>query len=182
MKQYHTYIMNLNSKFTTASLSCMGMSVFLTALYYFGCNNLRDFSIGRLIFCLWFPLILSGAYIVLLKIRRFNAPGVYAIMGCIACLLEILGCFTSGHTGQGLFHIPMNLIAMVVLVIVIGGKFPYVAPAVILFGVIIGFRVVFFDLGSLDLLAWISEGAWLFLLSAFMLLPLCLTDISERKK
>ena len=182
MKQYHKYQMNFKSKFAAASVVCMGISMFLTALYYLGLCYLSDFSAGKLVVCLWLPMLLGIAYVVLMGVVRLNAPGTYALLGVIGCVIQILGTFVSGDMGRVLLGIPANLLAIIVLIIVVGGYFPAKLPAALVFGIVIALRLVVFDIGRLSLLQWVEESAWLFMLASFMFLPLSLKETRKTRK
>lgn len=182
MKKYHQYQMNFKSKFATFSAVCMGVSMFLSVLYYLGLSTLSDFTGGRLLFCLWLPLILGIAYVVLMGVVRLNAPGTFAILGIAGCVLQILSSFTSGDMGRILLGIPSNLLAILVLIVVVGGYFPAKLPAPIVFGAVIALRVIVFDLGRLTLVQWLPELAELMMLASLMFLPLCLTDTRKKAK
>lgn len=182
MKKYHQYQMNFKSKFATLSMVCMGISMFLSVLYYLGLSTLGDFSGGKLLFCLWLPLILGIAYVVLMGVVRLNAPGTFAILAVAGCVIQILSSFTGGDMGRILLGIPGNLLAILVVIVVVGGFFPAKLPASIVFGAVIALRVIVFDLGRLTLLEWLPELAELMMLAAFMFLPFALTDLKRRPK
>lgn len=181
MKQYYQYQMDFSGKWLGYSALCMGMSLFLTALYYLGLNNLKDIGTGELIFCLWLPLMGGVGYLALLRIKQWNAPGIYAIIGAVFCVLYILGSFTGGAV-KGLFAVPAYVICGAVLLVIVGGFFPAKLPAALVFGIVIVLRIILFDLGRLSWQQWIQEGAPLFSMAAFMFLPLGLTSVNKRNR
>lgn len=180
MKQYHQYRMQFNSKGVLYSSVCMGISLFLSVLYYLAVNSLDTFSGGILVTQLWLPLILGIAYLVLLRGVRYNAPGLYAIIGVFFCLLYILGSFGSGSFAQVLVALLCWTVCAAALVVVMGGFFPSRLPASLLFGIAIGLRVLLFDLGRLSLVEWLGEAPHLFSMAAFLLLPLGLKERARR--
>lgn len=182
MKQYHRYKINFSGKFVGVSAACMGISAFMTALYYLGICNMSDFSGAELIFCLWLPLIAAVAYIVLLGAVRLNAPGIYAIMGSVICGILIFGTFFSGDVGRIFLGIPCYLLCILILIIVVGGYFPAKLPASLMFGITIGMQLVVFDIGRLSLLEWIREAQSLFACASLLFLPMCLKETKKRKK
>lgn len=181
MKRYHQYKMDFEGRGVQWSAVCMGVAIFLSALYYLGIRNMKDVGGLELLVCLWLPVIAGVAYLVLLRIVRFNAPGVYAIFGAAFCAILILSSFVSGSALRMIIGIPAYLICGAALLIVVGGYFPARLPAVLLFGIAIGLRVILFDLGRLSITQWIEEGAQLFMLAAFMFLPLGLKSINKKE-
>lgn len=182
MKQYHQYQMDFSCKWIGSSAFCMGLSLFLSALFYLGYCNMQDVSVWELIVCLWLPLILGITYLVLLRILRWNAPGVYAMIGAAVCLVLILQSLTAGSAGRIVLGIPIYLLCGVVLLIVMGGFFPAKLPAMLMFGIAIAIRVVFFDLAGLSVSEWVAEGAALACLASLLFLPMGLKEINKRKR
>ena len=181
MKQYRQYQMNFTGKCAGYSAACMGLSMFLAALYYLGLNYLADTGAGELIFCLWLPLVSGTAYLVLLRVMRWNAPGTYAIIGAVFCVISIFGSFAVG-AGRGVFAIPVYLICAAVLLVVVGGFFPSSLPVALVFGIAIVLRILLLDIGRLSLVQWVREGAHLFAMGAFVFLPGALTRVKNRKE
>ena len=182
MKQYHQYQMDFEGKGTGFSALCMGISVFLSALYYLGFSNMADVGVWELIVCLWLPVVLGIGYLVLLRILKWNAPGIYAMIGAGMCLLLILQSFCSGSAGRVVIGIPVYLVCGVVLMIVVGGFFPAKLPASLMFGIAIGVRVVFFDLGGLTVMEWMAEGAALACLASLLFLPMGLKEVNRKRR
>ncbi len=182
MKQYHQYRMYFNAKSLDFSALCMGLSMFLSVMYHLAFRGLDAFSTGTLIIQLWLPLFFGMLYLVLLRGIRWNAPGLYAIIGAVFCVIYILDAFTSGSVGKILLGVPSWLICAAALVIVVGGYFPSRLPASLLFGLAIGLRVVLFDIGRLNALEWVAEAAHLFSMAAFLFLPVGLKERKRRKE
>lgn len=181
MKRYHQYKMDFSGKWLGYSGLCMGLSVFLTALYYFGLCNMKDVSLGELLVCLWLPLIFGICYIALLRVVRLNAPGLYGILGAVFSVIFILAGFAGG-VGKAIISIPIFAVCALVLLVVVGGFFPAKMPAALVYGIGIVLRVILFDLGRLGLKEWIPEAAVLCGMAAFMFLPLGLKSVNRRKE
>ncbi len=179
MKQYRRYQMNFAGEWLRRSAMCMGMSVFLLAVYYLGFFNLQDFSFGKLFVGFWFPLSLGVVYVVLLRGIKWNAPGVYAILCAAFCLVYILASFQSGNALRILLAIPGYVLGAGIYLIVVGGYFPAWLPASLFFGGAILIRVLFFDHG-LSLVDWLKEGAILLSMAAFLFLPLGLKQVKKK--
>lgn len=182
MKQYYQYRMKFNGKSLEFSALCMGLSLFLSALYYLAICGLDAFSTGVLIVQLWLPLLFGIVYLVLLRGIRWNAPGIYAIIGTLFCMIYILDAFISGSMGKILLAVPSWVLCAVALIIVIGGFFPSRVPASLLIGIAIGLRVLLFDVGRLSPLEWIAESTHLFSMAAFLFLPIGLKERKRRKE
>lgn len=182
MKRYHQYQMDFEGKWLNISALCMGISLFLSALYYLGLNNMSDISVWERIVCLWLPMILGIGYLVLLRVLKWNAPGVYAIIGAMLCVVLILQSMTVGGAGKIVLSIPIYLLCAVVLLVVMGGFFPAKLPAMLMFGIAIGIRVLFFDLVGLTLAQWVAEGAGLACLASLLFLPMGTKTVNKRKR
>lgn len=171
MKQYHRYRMDFSGEWLRRSAMCMGMSILLLAVYYFGIHNLSDFGFGKLLVCLWLPLILGTAYVILLRGLKYDAPGVYALICAGFCLVYILGTFVSGSGLRVMLGIPGYLLSAAVYLIVVGGYFPSWVPASLAFCAAVSLRVLLFDVGRLQIADWIAEGSVLCSMAAFIFLP-----------
>ncbi len=182
MKQYHQYHMHFGSDWLNFSALFMGISLFLSALYYLGFTNFKDVPTWELIICFWVPMVLGFTYLVLLRVKQWNAPGVYAILGAVMCIVLLLQSFTVGGAGQGIVCLPIYLLSAVVLLVVMGGFFPARLPAMLMFGIAIGVRVVLFDLVGLILAQWVTEGATLASLASLLCLPMGVKSVSKRRR
>ena len=57
-------------KYGSRAAAWMGLSFFLRMVYYFGLQNLNDLSGGEIAFSLVLPLIISAAFILVLKLPK----------------------------------------------------------------------------------------------------------------
>lgn len=76
----------MNSRWASVSAVCMGISVFIRTVYYFGLINLRDVGGYALVMDVILPMIVAAGYLVMIKALRLNSPtlfggliGVYAL-------------------------------------------------------------------------------------------------------
>ena len=182
MKQYHQYHMNFGSDWLNFSALFMGISLFLSALYYLGFTNFKDVPTWELIICFWVPVAIGFTYLVLLRVKQLNAPGAFAIMGAVICIVLLLQSFTVGGAGQGIVCLPLYLLCAIVLLVIMGGYFPAKLPAMLMFGITIGVRIVLFDLVGMTLSQWITEGATLACLASMLFLPMGTKTVNRRKK
>lgn len=181
MKQYHRYRMDFTGKWVKASASFMGLSVFALAVWYFGFCNLQDFGLGALVMGLWIPFILGAVYILLMQVLRWNAPGVYAILGAMFCAIYILGLFSSGDMLRILLGTAGYAFSAVILVAVVGGYLPDKLIAPVVFAIVIGVRVLCFDVHTLSGLEWIEESATICSQAALLCLPMGLKNAKRKE-
>lgn len=95
-KQYFQYRIQFDAKWSTAAGIFAGISFFLRAVYYFAIADLSAVSVPGIIFKCIIPLLIACGYLILLKCLRYNAPGLFGILGCLMCMVIIVGNFTSG--------------------------------------------------------------------------------------
>ena len=84
------YRMDMDGKTMNAGLATMGLSFFLRAVYYFGCVRIENVGFLELLLWMILPMLLEGALIVLLRIIRLDAPGIYAILAAAFGLVLML--------------------------------------------------------------------------------------------
>ena len=174
--------MNFDSKWVANASLCMGISLFASALYYLGFTNFKDVPGLELAFCFWLPMILGFTYLVLIRVKQWNAPGAYAILGAVMCLMLVLQTVVTGNTAEIIIALPLYILSALVLVVVMGGFFPAKLPAMLMFGVTIGVRVMFFDLVGLTLAQWITEAAKLACLASLLFLPMGTKEITKKRR
>lgn len=172
MKQYDRYRMDFSGQAVRLSGIFMAVSMFLLTVYYLGIRNLQDIGGIAALILFWIPIILGVIYLVLLQMLRWNAPGIYAILGALFCLLLMFGLFTGDSVLRIVLGIPAYLICGAVLVLAAGGYLPGRLPAAICFGVVIAVRFLFFDLGHISGTDWVDEISSLCQLVSLMLLPM----------
>lgn len=181
MKRYHVYRMNFASEWIRRSAMCMGLAVFLMATYYLGLHGLSDFGFGVMLLHFWLPLLLGIAYIVLIRVIRWDAPGIYAIGCAVFCLIFLLQAVTSGNGFRFILGLPGYFLCGAIYLVVIGGFFPSKLPASLVFLIAIVARVILFDVGRLSLVNWVREGAVLFAMAAFLFLPLGIHSAKKKE-
>lgn len=171
LKQYAQYQMNFNAKSVTASCAFMGLSLFMRMLHYLGFYSLSSYSIGTAIFCVFLPIAASIAYIVLLKCLRWNAPGIYGILGCTFCLLALIGGLTSGNIMRIILSIPWYPAAALILLAMVCGYVPGRLLSCLFFVLPIAFRIVLLLLDREGLMGWSTELCELSVLASLACLP-----------
>ncbi|MBP3305495.1 MAG: hypothetical protein J6L24_05940 [Oscillospiraceae bacterium] len=174
MKQYHRYHLDFTGSWARASAICMGASLFLLAVYFFGLTAFGDHGAMKILFSLCLPLLVSAAFIVLLQILRWDAPGIYGILGVLLCAGFLVSTFFSGNVFRIILGAAWYVICATVILAVTGGYLPGRALGVAVFGISIAVRLLFFDIGRLGLADWIGEGATLCAMASLMCLPMAL--------
>ena len=156
-KQYCRYLINFESKWIQGCSILMGLGFFSCLLYYFAIASLRDVGAVELIFALLMGIVLCGGFVVCITCLRLNAPGLYGIIGAVECLCILFLAFTTGDVVRILLSVVWYIPAAFVLLRTVGGYLPGRLLAAVMFFVPVVVRVLFFDLGSIDILAWVRE-------------------------
>jgi hypothetical protein len=177
MKQYNRYVMNPDGKWTKASVLCMAGALFTLAVYYFGLRGLISVGFLEAVFCLFLPLILMAGFIVLIHFLKWNAPGLFALIGLLLCVFLFFGIFGSGSFLRIILGVVWYPLSALVLVACAGGYLPGKQPAVFVFPIAIFFRVIF-NLGNAGLFGWVYEISAILTLAALG----CLMMSFEAKK
>ena len=172
MKPIYRYQMDFNGKWTRWSLLSMAISFFFYMVYTFGVSNLADAGFFKAVFVMLFPTALTAGYVVLLKIKELNAPGIYGLIGAGLCLFALIGTFFSGNVLRVILGIIWYPVCAVLLLGCVGGYFPSVVPAAGAFGIAAFVRILFllFAGGCLESLA--CDLASIFSFIALLFLPL----------
>lgn len=135
----------MQSRWASASAVCMGISVFLRTVYYFGLINLRDLGGFELAMEVILPMLIAASYLIMIKGLQLNSPilfggliGVYA-----ANYLLLMNTNVTGIIGGVL------LVVTAVLFIVTGlGYIPFRIPVVSAAVVLVLFRFFAIDLNG----------------------------------
>lgn len=96
--QIKRYRMDFDGKGISAAGIFLGSALFLRIVYFFGFAHIFDASVGEMLLWLIFPGFLEVVTVALLRAVRYNAPGIYGILGALQCLLLIVMCFSYGNT------------------------------------------------------------------------------------
>lgn len=182
LKQYLRYKMDFNSKWVRNSAFFIGLSFFARILYLFVLNDITQLSVGGWIVQLSLPLLLCLAYIVLIRVVKWNAPGVFAILGTLFCLLVIIWNCYSGNALRIILSILFYSVASVALLATAAGFLPgKQIPAVILITLLV-FRIVFYSTSLSGLNLWILEISVLSVIASLYFLPLGFVPIIPKTR
>lgn len=135
----------MNSKWAHLSAACMGVSVFIRAVYYFGLINLRDLGGFALATEVILPMVIAAGYLVMIKALRLNSPTLFGgLIGVYALnYLLLMNKDAAGILGGVL------LVATAVMFIVTGlGFVPMRWPVMTAAGVLAVFRLTVIDLSG----------------------------------
>ena len=67
----------MDSRWVGASAVCMGISVFIRTVYYFGLINLRDLNGFELAMEVILPMVVAAGYLVMIKGFQLNSPTLF---------------------------------------------------------------------------------------------------------
>lgn len=157
----------------------MGLSVFLRMLCYFGLTNLGDLGFGSVLFVVILPLLLSVGQIVVLRLLRWDAPGIHAILAAVLCLLLLIGTFFTGSVLRILLGVLWYGLSAAVILACAGGYLPGRLPAAGMLWIAALVRLLAFDLGSLSLTGWIGEASVLLAICAYACLILAMEPMKS---
>lgn len=180
LKRYAHYQMNFSAKSVTASCAFMGLSLFLRMLHYLGFYSLSSFGFGTILFSIVLPAAASIAYIVLLRCLRWNAPGIYGMLGCVFCLLALIDGLTSGNFLRIVLSIPWYPAAALILLAMVSGYVPGKFLPCLLFLIPIAFRLMVLALGGAGLLQWTAASCELCALASLACVPYTLLSVKTR--
>ena len=180
LKQYHRYRMDFGSKAAKFSALFIGGSLFLLAVHYFLLRELSSIKAAEAIFKLTLPILLSVAFIVLGRILKVDAPGLFAIVGAAFCLVLMISAFSSGNLLRGVLGGIWYILCAVILLGTAGGFMPGTQPAAAMFAVALIVRLLF-DLRLRGISNWVYELSCLQLIAAMICLPGTFQPIKPRK-
>ena len=179
LKQYERYQIDFTGKFATASCALLGISLFLHILHYFPLEAVFTCSTAEIVFLIGLPVVVSAVYIAMMRCIRWNAPGVYGIIGCIFLLMVMGWSFASGNALRIVLAVIWYLISCLALLAVTGGFLParFLVTLVIFAAPVV--RVLLFDFGRISGVAWLPELSDLCILLAIACIPLSLKSSKQ---
>ena len=133
----------MQSRWVSVSAVCMGISVFLRTVYYFGLINLRDLSGFEVAMDVVFPMIIAAGYLVMIKGLQLNSPTLF---GGLIGLYAVNYLLLMNATAAGVI-VGVLLVASAALFMATGmGYVPTRIPAVAAAAVLVLFRFLVVDL------------------------------------
>ena len=132
----------LNSAWAQCSAVCMGLAIFIRAVYYFGIMNFNDLTGPVLTVHVILPVVLSAVYLIMLRGLRLNST---FLMGLVACAYAVSYLFITDGTGTAVIG-ALLLIATAALLIVTGmGMIPTRLPLLLAALATLLYRVIVID-------------------------------------
>ncbi len=182
LKQYIRYEMDFQCGWAMCCGGFIGLSFFLRALYYFYFVNLQDVGGAEQFFCLILPLLLCFVFVLLFRILKWNAPGIFAILGSCFCLLLMFWNFSSGDFLRALLSVILYIAASVILLGTAGGYLPSRLPAAAVFAGMLLLRFMLYSGKESGIAAWVLELSALSVLVSLLALCLCLKPRVKRNE
>lgn len=170
MKPFYRYQIDFNGKWIRWSLFSMAISFFFFMLYTFGVSNLATVGFFKAVFVMLLPTVLTACYVVFLKIKELNAPGIFGLIGAGICLGALIGTFYSGSAIRIIIGLIWYPVCAIMLLSCVGGYLPSVVPAAVVFGVTIFVRLFYLLFAGLKIDVLASEPAFIFSFTAFVCL------------
>lgn len=123
----------MNSRWANLSAVCMGISVFVRTVYFFGLINLRDLSGFDLAMEVVFPMVIAAGYLIIIKGLRWNSPTLFGVLIGVYALnyLLLMNTNTTGIIG-GVLLVATAIIFLVTGLGYIPTRIPVVSAAVVL--------------------------------------------------
>ena len=180
LKQYDRYGMNFKDKWVDNCASVMGVSLFLRVVYFFGLTDFAACSAMQIVVDLILTIGLSVAFLVMLVGLRYNAPGLYAMMGGGLLLFLMITTFSTGDALRIIFAIPAYGLAAVALVGTVAGYLPGKLLAVCTLVLPLTVRFLAYDLGQLSLFTWVLEISRLLIIVSMLCFVTALRPLKNR--
>ena len=180
LKQYLRYQIDFNGKWAQPAALLMGLAFFLRLVYYLCLVSLHDCGFGEILFSMLLPLLLTCGYIILLRVLKTNAPGIYGIIGAALCLLLLINSFWCGDPLRIVLSILIYLSAGLILLATAGGYLPGKLLSSVLFVLPLICRLLFYSLGKLGIIPWFLEASTLFILASLFCLTRTFTETKKR--
>ncbi len=123
----------MQSRWASASAVCMGISVFIRTVYYFGLVNLRDLNAFEIAMDVIFPMVIAAGYLVMIKGLQINSPILFGgLIGLYAVNYLLLMNATAAGMTVGVLLVVSALLFIVTGLGFIPFRIPIVAASVVL--------------------------------------------------
>lgn len=178
------YRMDQTGRSIQAAMSLMGLSFFLRVVYYFGCVRIETVGFWELLSWLILPMLLEGAFIVLLRILKWDTPRLYALMAAVFGVVLIFQSFGYGSVLRTVFSI-LAYLACTVLALGVAEGYLSKQIAATAFLVTALARLLIFELVPyvfhLRIIAFIRDVSGLVVLLALMCLMNAFAEKTKKK-
>lgn len=133
----------MQSRWASVSAVCMGISVFVRTVYYFGLINLRDLSGFELVMDVIFPMIIAASYLIMIKGLQLNSPTLF---GGLIGLYAVNYLLLMNATAPGIIVGVLLVLSAGVFIASGLGYLPNRIPVMAAAGVVVLFRLIVVDL------------------------------------
>lgn len=157
LKQYVRFGIDFSGTWSRICAAFMGLSFFLRIVNYFGLLNLHDCGSWEKFIYLIFPMIVCIAFMILFSAIKWNAPGIYAIIGCVFCLLLMIWNISTGGALRIFLSVLVYVVLSVALLATAGGYVPSAIPATLLIFLVLICRILIYSLNQDGLSAYLLE-------------------------
>ena len=160
----------MDSRWAGASAVCMGISLFLRTVYYFGLVNLKDLGSFEIAMQMILPLVVAAGYLLMIKALRINSPILFSGLVAVYAVnyILIMDGSASALVGAVLLVLTAGLFLLTGM-----GYLPYRAPLIAVGLLALLFRVIVVDLlgyllpiSQFHPIAYLPEASNLFGLAA----------------
>lgn len=179
------YVIRFKSNSIAPSALMSGLSFLLLMTYYFGVVDFGRLDGMEALFGMVLPLLISAAFMFMLRGMRYPAVPVYGIMGCVLCLVMIIRACLSGGTVNIVIAFVWYILT---ILICLGTTFSFLSNKYLMaaaFMIAAVCRLVFVDLFGhllkLDILGSLPSIAVSFSLLSFGIFALTL-DLQKPKQ
>lgn len=116
LKKQVTYKIPFRSKSVMWCGIFLGISIFLRCFYRFLPCDFTNINAGKWIFRIILPVLLCGAYGILIRIVKLRSPGLYGILSAAICFTMFIGDLFDNNLLQIIFSvITMPLLSLLLL-------------------------------------------------------------------
>ena len=123
----------MQSRWASLSAVCMGISVFVRTVYYFGLVNLRDLSGFEVAMDVVFPMVIAAGYLVMIKALQLNSPTLFGgLIGLYAVNYLLLMNATTAGVIVGALLVVTAALFMVTGIGFVPSRIPVAAAAAVL--------------------------------------------------
>ena len=169
------YEIRFESRWVSYAGFFAGLSIFLLCIVFFGFGNLEGAKSGSAFFAVVLPLVLLGAFGILLQGFKGSSVRIYGIIGVLYCLYMIIRAFSGPGTFLAVVWYSLSAVTLLVCAL---GILPIKVLAALMFLIPVVYRLAVVD-GALyfvpkDYRGFVWEAAALCGLCAFSMFAMCL--------
>ena len=178
---------DMDSAWVKWSGICMGASLFIRVVYYFGLINLRDMTENSALASqVIVPLVLGALYLIGMKAFRFNAP---ILNGCIIAAIGTSCIFLLDGSSPAIVCIVLLFLCAVLMIVTGIGLIPLSLPVKLIGLTLVLYRMIAMDwqmyiqpLSEFKLVPYLPEASNAFCIVSMGLLCLAVRVVRRKPK